>query len=167
MINKFDLFKSNNLKVNWTTIIIGWRGFGKFPRQLSAKDVIDYAVSLVSDDESQPAEVWELASLSVSDTEKIYEILSRFPMNNWEQEQRKWRAILVKQLLVDIPTDYIQGLITLTDFWDKFGFPDDSPHILQGINNEISPTDYYTQENYTKILEAHRKWIESEIVNLV
>ena len=166
-MNILELMKLNGLEVNLNTILVGWSGFGKFSRQLFPKDIIDYAVRLVSDDENQPADVWELASLSVSDTQELDGILSRFQLNNTEQEQRKWRVILVKLLLTELPNDYLQGLISLTEFWDKFGYPDDSPHVVQGRNNQVSPTDYYTQENYLKILDAHKIWVENEISNLV
>ncbi|EGO63606.1 DUF2247 family protein [Acetonema longum] len=170
MIKILELMQSTKLKVNWTTILVGWKGFGKFSRQFSSKDVIDYAVEVASNDDKQPEETWELAGLNNSESENITGLLERLSQKEEHKEQdefRKWRAILTKQLLTKLPNDYLEGLIAITDFWDKFQFPDDSPHIVQGRNNEISPTEYYSQENYLKLIEAHKRWVDDEISKLV
>ena len=36
----------------------------------------------------------------------------------------------------------------LGDIWAYLEFPPDSPHVFQGINNEITPEEYYTMQNY-------------------
>lgn len=169
MRSKLELFQVNKLEVNWSTVLSGWRGFKKLPRQLSIKDIIDYAVSLVSNDDSQPDEVWQLAGLSINDNDEVENLLKKLVLkeNYYEiDQQRKWMVILLEEMINDLPDDCIQGLITLTDFWDKFEFPNDSPHIVQGRDNTISPSDYYNQENYLKLIEVHKKWVDEEIAKL-
>lgn len=169
MKNKLDLMQANNLKVNWSSILLGLRGFGKFMGQLSMKDVINFAINLVTHDDGQPNEVWQIASLSDKDGNEIHQLVQNLAdneSNSQAEEERKWRAILLKQSLEELPQDYLNGLIFLTDFWDKFGFPSDGPHIIQGRGNDISPTEYYTNENYLEIVEAHKRWLSDEFNTL-
>ena len=48
----------------------------------------------------------------------------------------------------------------------KLGFPEDSPHIFQGRNNNITPEEYYTQENYDYLYEKHIEWLQKEIKSI-
>lgn len=170
MTNKLDLMQANNLKVNWSSILLGLRGFGKFIGQLSTKDVIEFAINLVSHDDCQPNEVWKIASLSDKEGNEIHQLVQNLAVketNSEYEEQRKWRAILLKQTLEELPQDYLNGLILLTDFWDKFSFPSDSPHTVQGRGNDMSPIEYYTNKNYLEIVEAHKRWLSDELNELV
>ena len=63
-------------------------------------------------------------------------------------------------------TKYIEGLIELTELWDKLGFPSDMPHIVQGRNNTISPSEYYSQENYDKLYDINCDWFKTELLYL-
>jgi hypothetical protein len=169
MRNKLDLMQLNNLKVSWNSILLGLRGFDKFSGLLSTQDIIDFAIDLVTHDGSHPDEVWQIASLNVKDSDEIYQLVQRLADkegNSQANEQRKWRALLLKQTLEELPQDHLQGLILLTDFWDRFNFPDDAPHTVQGRRNEISPTEYYTYDNYLKIVEAHKRWLSDELNTL-
>ena len=69
----------------------------------------------------------------------------------------------MEQLLEDIPTEPLYGLIAFTDFWNDFGFPSDSPHEVQGRWNSLGPQEYYTQENLERTIQRHQKWVENEI----
>ncbi len=51
----------------------------------------------------------------------------------------------------------------LTELWVQFGYPEDSPHIIQGRGNNISPTEYYTQSNYDKLYIKNKEWLEKEL----
>ena len=51
-------------------------------------------------------------------------------------EFRKWRIIYVINTIKNIDkNDYISGLIELGDLWEKLGYPQDTPHIIQGRFN--------------------------------
>ncbi|HEU4388194.1 MAG TPA: DUF2247 family protein, partial [Blastocatellia bacterium] len=64
--------------------------------------------------------------------------------------------------LNNLPQDAVYGLVALTEFWQGFGFPPDSPHEVQGRGNTITPLDYYQQENLVRLLACHRAWIKEE-----
>lgn len=161
-------FIEKGFRISWTLLNMGWDGSSKFKKQLAGQDIIDFAMSKMEDgDES--IDVVLLASSHATNTEEISELLKRLSDGeevNADIEFRKWRAIYVSKNLPDIQAEYIQGLIELGDIWAMLDFPDDSPHVFQGRNNSITPNEYYTQENYIKLLEKHREWVEKEIADL-
>lgn len=161
-------FIEKGFEISWTLLNLGWDGSAKFKNQLAGQDIIDFAMSKMEDgDES--IDVVLLASSYVTSTEEISELLKRLSDGedvNSDNEFRKWRAIYVSKNLPDIQTEYIQGLIELGDIWALFDFPDDSPHVFQRRNNSITPNEYYTKENYIKLLEKHQEWLEKEIADL-
>ena len=58
---------------------------------------------------------------------------------------------------------YIDGLMELSDLWIELEFPNDSPHIFQGRENNITPQEYYTKQNYDKLFSKHKEWLKNEI----
>lgn len=161
-------FIEKEFGISWTLLNMGWDGSAKFKRQLAGQDIIDFAMSKMEDgDES--IDVVLLASSHATDAEEISELLKRLSDGeevDADNEFRKWRAIYVSKNLPDIQAEYIQGLIELGDIWALLDFPDDSPHVFQGRNNSITPNEYYTKENYVKLLEKHQEWLEKEIADL-
>jgi hypothetical protein len=53
--------------------------------------------------------------------------------------------------------------MSLFDFWAQLDYPIDSPHVIQGRGNNITPEEYYTQENYDNIYNMHVDWLKKEI----
>lgn len=166
---KLSNFKVNTLKLNWETILIGLEGPGKFPPQITSKEVIDYAVDLISQEDNQPEDVWMLAGLSEKDTSEIKRLVKKLANNEKsvkEFELDKWKVTLLEKALNEISDKPIYGLIELTEFWEKFDFPVDSPHVIQGLSNNMSPEEYFTKENYDIIIKKHKNWIENKLTQL-
>lgn len=162
-------FKDNGLEVNWVTILIGLDGPGKLPSQIIPKDVVDYALELVSQSNRQPDNVWILADLSENDTSEIKRLvweLEKGEKVSREDEIDKWKVLLLQRILRELNNEPIYDLIKLTEFWEMFDYPKDSPHIVQGLHNDILPTDYYTEENYKEIVKNHKLWIEAKLSKL-
>lgn len=55
----------------------------------------------------------------------------------------------------------------LTELWLELGYTSDSPHIIQGKNNSISPVEYYTDANYNYLYEKNKCWLKDEINFLI
>ncbi|NLW48258.1 MAG: DUF2247 family protein [Firmicutes bacterium] len=166
---KLDEFKLVHLKLNWMTILIGWEGPGKFEPQLTPKEVINFAIDQIGIGNSNNENLITLASCNENETEKIDVLIRKLAQQEnvaRENELRKWRVLIVKQSIVKIRQEPLYGLIELTELWDKFGFPGDSPHIIQGLRNNLSPIDYYREENFRQIIERHKEWIDYELVFL-
>ena len=165
--------------INWTTVLVGWNGFGvfspwtdradEFPPLLSVDELVDYAnVRLSSASGNIEADlIIQLLSHDLH-TEKRVAIkdiltkLSDFGSRDPAFELRKWRLVLLLELLDNIPKDALYGLMALTEFWQNFGFPPDSPHEVQGRGNNIDPTEYYQDQNLQSLLDCHRDWVEKE-----
>jgi hypothetical protein len=164
---------------NWTTILIGWNGLGalspwpnrwtEFPPLISADEIAAYADERLSSC-SDPATQDLIVALMSSDLrhetrEKVkdmLESLSELDGGDPKIELRKWRLVLLEELLVNMPKDAIHGLMALTEFWQDFGFPSDSPHDVQGRGNTITPSEYYQEENLHRLVDFHHTWIEDE-----
>ena len=169
-MNCIEAFKKNNIQINWATINLGLRGPGKFDRQLSQIEISEFACSLIESDSSQPVEVFLLAGIVEEDTEIVYQHVSTLAgkeFYNPQIELRKWQIILLKSIMSELRQDPLYDLVRLTEFWEKFDYPDYSPHVIQGRKNNISPQNYYTFETLIDILNLHKKWImdSMKIVN--
>ena len=95
-----------------------------------------------------------------TETEEINKILKKLSLKEkttFNLEFRKWRIIYVINTIKNIDkNDYISGLIELGDLWEKLGYPQDTPHIIQGRFNTFTPEEYYTEENYKFLLIKHK-----------
>lgn len=162
---KINDFVKNKFAVNWNTILLGWLGFDNILNQLEAKDIIEYAIQMLND-ENKNEDLLYLAGLNNQEKDEITTTLKSIA--NKEKnidiniETRKWRLLLLKHRIKTLSNDPLSGLIELTDFWAQFNFPKDSPHTIQGVENNISPNEYYTEKNYKRILEKHYNWLKDE-----
>lgn len=164
---------------NWTTLLVGWNGLGvlspwpnrkdEHPPLLTRSEIASYADKVLeaASDSSQLELLTRLSLLDLNDESKedigrILEQLAKQESANPAFELRKWRVILLERLLCRLPADPLYALIELTEFWQTFGYPPDSPHIVQGRGNQITPNEYYTTENLNRILARHRDWIKRE-----
>lgn len=165
---KLEQFSENKISVNWTTIVIGWYGPGKFIRQLNEQDIIDYAINLIENGDNQQ-EVLMLASCSEKDSYEIEELINKLSNGeivNKEVEERKWQTIMLINLLNNLNDKPTYGLIEITEFWEKFSYPENSPHVVQGLYNNITPYEYYSKVNFDTVINMHKQWIENQLEEL-
>ncbi|MFP4052995.1 MAG: DUF2247 family protein [Phycisphaerae bacterium] len=164
---------------NWTTVLVGWEGLGafspwpdrwiEFPPLILAEEVAAYAderLAVASAAVEQDLTVsLSMADLEDKTREEIRDqlvALSKLDGGEREIELRKWRLALLEQLLERVPQDPLQGLMALTEFWQQWGFPPDSPHEVQGRDNDIPTSEYYQEATLNRILARHRAWAEDE-----
>ena len=168
-MNKLKKMDELGISINWKTINTGWRGLNNFSRQLYNRDVIEYAQEEIARENNINDKVLALASCYDNETNEIDKLLlflSKDIVSTEDIEIKKWSIILLTKLLDSISSIPLEGLLELTEFWSMFDYPQFSPHILQGVNNNISPKEYYTEENYKHIKDSHMKWIEQELMNI-
>lgn len=114
-------------------------------------------------------EICELAGAYADEKEYVSDLLLKLSQNeeaSFEFEKRKLRAILVKKVLQHKNDNYINGLMDLNDLWIGLGYPKDSPHILQGIGNDIEVKDYYSQDFYDFLYQRNVMWLDHEVKSL-
>lgn len=111
-------------------------------------------------------EILELAGAYLDDYEFILSLVQDLVEENKNSdiEKRKIRLVIVNNTLNKKNKDFIAGLMELTDLWSELGYPEDSPHIIQGLNNSISPSEYYTQQNYDILYNKNHDWFMKELM---
>lgn len=158
------MIKIGDIKeVNFT---ITWRLLckGILKKQLAVEDVVEYAIEQLEKGNDR-MEICELAG-GDSDTNDLLDImydLADEENSQDEFEDRKLRAVILSKYLKQKNSNCIDGLMELTDLWIELGCPNDSPHIIQGKDNQINPIEYYTDDNYNYLFEKNEKWLKNEI----
>lgn len=153
-------FKQLNINITWKML---YRGLIK--QQILAEDVIKFAIEKLEDGDDD-IDVCELAGTYANERNEVCELLWKLAeQENTEDEieDRKIRAIIVYNVLKTKNNNFIDGLIDLTDLWASLDFPSDCPHIVQGKDNNISPNEYYTENNYNFMYEKNVEWLRKEI----
>ena len=167
-LNRIDIFKKLGIKVTWRTLLIGLMGPGKFLEQLTTQEIIDYACEFL-EEENVAEDVLELISCSKEDKDEIKTILYRLiekENTRLEEEELKWQVVLLSLCLEKLDPKAMYGMIELTEFWEKFSYPQNCPHIVQGTNNDLSPSEYYTEDFFNQTISKHREWISQQIRGL-
>lgn len=155
-------FKNNNLKINWKVIDIGCLGSEIFKNELSYDDIINF--SLEEFDEKNKL----ILRIVASDRDEYQEMgylvqeLANMEKSEYKLAFEKWKLVYIKKNFPKLNKNVIQGLIELNDLWVKLDFPEDSLCILQGVKNNISPQEYYTEENYIYLYNRHLNWIRDK-----
>ncbi len=151
---------------DWTVLREGWLGY----RLVTSEEIVAYALEVFSNSEAEPSPgVASLAFADPNDWEMLTLWMSELASSDPEAIQtarRKWRVILLQKYLADLSDDPLYGLLELGDFWAEQDFPEDSPHIFQGVGNTLTPQEYYTAATFQDILTRHRRWLDIEIAVL-
>lgn len=153
------------IRISWRILLIGLEGPGKYPPLLSIEDVLAFANEQINISTSPPECVIAVIVASSEGAEETRTVLRRLAdeeKSDATLELRKWRLVLLKNVMAELPDDALYGLLALTEFWERFDFPLDSPHVIQGRANRISPRDYFTNDNYRYLIQKHQDWINKE-----
>lgn len=162
---KIEEFSKYNFNITWKVIYLGFKGSCIYANQFLASDIIEYAINQLNT-ECVDGLLYELAGEYKKDTEEIHKLLKELSEKEKVDdgiEARKLRFILVAHEIAHKNDNFLNGLMDLSDLWIKLGYPEDSPHIFQGEKNNITPEQYYTQNNYDRIFNRHIIWMGNEI----
>ncbi|EIA19505.1 DUF2247 family protein [Listeria fleischmannii] len=174
-MNYIDEFKKNDIPFSWRELKIGRWGYSdkEFYLQSILDDefVMKYTLDYLSKNEKEEnSYVWELGSLfSPYDENEIYRLLNLIAISNEKDltSYYRWRWILVNNLLQKIlDKDYVNALLEVSEFWLDLKSPIDMPYQYQGVENKLTPQEFYTKEHLCKVISDHKKWLEVEKKNL-
>lgn len=157
---KISDIKELKLNITWRML---YRGLLK--KQIPISEIVEYAMEQLEKGDDR-IEICELAGSSDNDLEDIMNILYELADEEKSQddlEDRKLRATRINNFLKDKYSNCIDGLMGLTELWLELGYADDSPHIIQGKDNNISPVEYYTDANYNYLYEKNKNWLKDEV----
>lgn len=130
---------------------------------ISLEEILDYATKIIEESKEYDEEILQIACLNISDKEKIKQLvhkLASYEKKDDDIEFRKLRFLFVKKSLPMYCLNYIDGIMGLTDIWLNFECDQYCPHIFQ--TNDISPEDYYTEDNYKFLIYKHIEWLTIE-----
>lgn len=154
------------MEAYWCTLKAGWEGFDMIGRLVSVKDIVDYAIQQANDGDSSAPVVDIITYYDEDDSRVVNAFYSLAEDCDLESERRKWRLVLVVRFVEKVnPSDPIDGLMSISDFWGRLGRPPGSPHEEQS-QSATSPPDYYTAERLKNALRSHKAWIAKELVEI-
>ena len=155
-------------KIQKLGLIVTWRllYLGLCDKQISSEEIIEFAVEQLEKG-CDVSEVCMLAASCSNEKEEICCLLQKL-INHEETsndiEMRKLRVVVVASAIEKKQENYIDGLVGLTDLWIELGCPEDSPHVVQGRNNNLTVGEYYTAENYSRLFQQHQDWLIRELL---
>jgi len=181
-MSKFESLK-NKFSVNWTTILVGWEGLGtispwpndweKYPTLINLNEVYEHCYNAfnkkLNNDESNL--IFNLLAFENKPAERalirsLLQPLAELHSNETSFELRKWRVIMLGEVLEQLSNDPLYDWLSISEFWMYFGHPKDSPIEYQNFGKNIKPKITYTKNNMGQLVEAHKAWIQDEISNI-
>lgn len=161
--------RNADLPVTWGTLLVGSGGLGHSGPLVTPAAISAYALDRLSTGSEPRAELVELLDGPPNDQNELTQLLRSLAQADGADlalEERKWRLVLLERLLNSLGPDPIDGLLELTEFWLGLGFPEDSPHVVQGRDNSIQPGRYYTVAKFQEALARHKEWLADEAQRL-
>lgn len=170
MINDMFHHMSELCVVDWGVILLGCKGLPV--GTLSPEHVSDFAckqLDAVDSNEKSFILLTDLA-LCASITHDIIDCVDKL----CEQEnidlafsKIKWTIFALNSFLESVPQDCLYGILSLNEFWNDWGTIFGCPNVVQGVNNDATPVEFYSESNFKTILLQHRKWVAQEINHLM
>ena len=152
--------------LDWGIILQGWRGVSGGNYKLQTDYIKDFALKEIEkkceDISDTLIELFSAGSLEKEEVTELLEDICEQEKINEEVSLKKWRLYMLEEVLDSLSNDCLYDLIHLTDFWLAWGNPEDKPHSIQGMDSEMNPTEYYSDNNYKKLIKAHKDWIAQE-----
>lgn len=164
-MNRLQKISEMNINITWLFIEIGYKGYKNIEPIINKQEVYEYAYSVLENTDKDFEDIALLLSAKSDDYEfnQILNKLVKLENSDFELQVRKWVVYLTQNMISNIERDYLEGLLTMTGFWILLGEPKDCPHIFQGVGNNITQEDYYTEEMYNLLINKHKEWIKKEI----
>jgi len=153
------------LRVGWRTALIGWDGPAANGRQIDGPQIVELAVTKLEQLPDLQGAALELASLEGHESEDVDRVLRRLAHEERSSEAlelRKWRILLLRDLLDALPEDPLYAWTTLAEFWHSFGNPSDCPESIRSFE-KLSPDARYTAKTRQKLLTDHQEWLAAEL----
>ncbi len=168
-MTQLDDFKKLGFDITWKLISFGYISNSVFSNELMIDDIMDYAVNLY-ENESTNKLLLDLIVLEKDDSQNIFNAIQKLSdkeRTDDSLEYKKWEILFVWKKAWFTDQNYMDFLLDLSDLWTKLGCPKNFPRVIQGINNDMNPEDYYSLQNYHTVIQEMKQWIihEKNMVN--
>ena len=158
--------ESIGLNITWTLIELGLFNSINNTSYLNVDKIIQYMEYKVFEQNSTNEEFISLICIKDSDEEikKLIKKYSQMEGADKDIQLKKWIVVGLKRKLDMLSDRVVDGLMDLTEFWLPYINEKWCPHKYHNLNNcDINPSEYFTQENYNKLIKANINWINSQI----
>ena len=159
-----DDFKKLGFDITWKLISLGYISNSPFSNELLIDDIMDYAVNLYENATTDTL-LFNLIVLEKDDSQNIFNMIKKLSdkeKTDYSIEYRKWEILFVWKKVSFIDQNYMDFLLDLSDLWIKLGSPKNFPCVIQGVNNDMTPEDYYSLQNYNTVIKEMKQWIINE-----
>lgn len=158
--------------VDWAVVRQGVVGIPSQLDRLPSSCVENYALLKLEEVSIDHPLLHLIANLSDSRNLSTSEIISQLEQIcnvqslNMERAMRIWRAVAVEEVIEDLDSSPVYGLIKISEFWSSWGWPSDVPSSINIHLNNLPEHDYHSDVNYKKVIREHVDWIKIEVTAL-
>ncbi|SHN27074.1 hypothetical protein SAMN05216593_12067 [Pseudomonas asturiensis] len=117
--------------------------------------LLDVIVSLAND-----------RDLPVSELCPQLQKMSEFQNADMQRARRIWRAVALEELLTNLDSDPLYGLIKLSEFWSSWEWPADAPLSMIPGAVTLPQHQYHSASNYDHVIHEHEQWLKDELAAL-
>ncbi|MFJ4391792.1 DUF2247 family protein [Pseudomonas soli] len=82
------------------------------------------------------------------------------------RSRKVWRAVALEELLLNIDSDPVYGLIKLSKFWSCWEWPADAPLSMASGVEALPENAYHSSSNYKYVVDEHEWWVKDQLSNL-
>ncbi|MCE1190635.1 MAG: DUF2247 family protein [Acidovorax sp.] len=83
-----------------------------------------------------------------------------------QRARRIWRAVALEEVLANLDSDTISGMMELAGFWSNWGWPADAPASMLSGANALPTQDYHSASNYDRVIHENEQWLKVELAAL-
>jgi len=117
--------------------------------------LLDVIVSLAND-----------SDLPLSELCSQLKKMSEFQNVDMRRAKRIWRAVALEELLANLDSDPLYGLIKLSEFWSGWDWPADAPLSMIPGAKTLPQHQYHSASNYDHVVREHEQWLKDELAAL-
>ncbi|MEF9956286.1 MAG: DUF2247 family protein [Acinetobacter sp.] len=169
IIQAHEKLKELNLD-DFGTLYIGYNGvpeYGYLSNDIVSSYVEDYLMKNEGIDTELSNILGELLIIdnntSRNEVVDLLDKVVRILNINILKSSHKWLLVCLDLKLKNLSADPLYGLLELSDFWINWGQLDNSPHMIQGVNNDVDAYDYYSDDNYVNMIHMNTDWLNVEL----
>lgn len=155
------------LPVSWAVLKAGLSPVLPGGPWVSTTEVIPFAEMVLGASENPSDAIIDLATSSPTDREGIDRALDDLSpgMASEGVGARIWRAVALHRCIAQLPHDPVEALLSITEFWLDWGWPNDMPSSIRERPNGPAGSEY-SPDRLIDVLQDTQGWLSREVRSL-
>jgi len=168
----FEMIESHGL-VDWAVLLYGVIGIPGHIDRLPPPYIERFAASKVGDMTDNTSRLAAASTLALdanlpgSELRALLDALCELDGSNHERARRAWRAASLENILKNVESDPVYGLLRLSTFWSDWGWPSDAPISMRLGATPLPEHDYHSGGNFAQVISEHKIWLDAELAKLL